>query len=106
MEQGTEKKLAKIHALESVLQSRANLADRLGLSFGGDRDLYKTLGYTKTPTYDDFFAFYQRNGIAKRVVNAPVEASWRLKPTITESKKTQTKFEKEFIELEKKYNLW
>ena len=99
-------KLSKIYTLESILQSRSNLADKLGLSYGGDRDLYKALGYTKTPDFDDFFAFYSRNGIAKRVVNAPVEASWRLKPTISESTNKQTKFEKEWENLVKKYKVW
>ena len=90
-------------ALVSGLISRSALAGRLGMSYGGDRDLYKSLGWNKEPTFDDYMVRYRRDGIGKRVVDAPVSASWRLRPQIEERvelregvEKKETAFEKEW----------
>ncbi len=82
------KQEAKIHmmpqlrAMASELVSRAALQASLGKSFGGDRDLYTALGYPTSLTYSDFYQRFQRQDIAKKIINAPVSASWRLKPVI------------------------
>lgn len=81
----------KIQALESkiftlgALLSRAKLAARLGQQYDGDRDLYKALGYNLTLTYDDYAAQYERQDIAKAIINRPVGATWRGKFGILES---------------------
>jgi len=84
----------KIHGLASALVGRAKLAARLGKSFGDKRDIYTALGYTRAPAFEDYAARYERQDIAKRIVDAPVKASWRLKPTITETEDKETQFEK------------
>ena len=89
----------------SVLQlTRRAFMDRLGSSFFGRtgrpaRNIYDTLGYLKELTFEDFYARYTRGDIAKRVVDAPVDACWRLNPQIVEKDKRdpkeETTFEKE-----------
>lgn len=84
----------------SLTQSRSELGAHLGKSFGTRRDLYKVLGYNKEPSFDDFYAKYKRQDIAKAVVDAPVLASWRLHPTIMENEEgTETNFETALAEL-------
>jgi hypothetical protein len=76
--------------------SRSELSGYMGKSYGGRRDLYQILGYNKTPTFNDFFTRFKTQDIANAIVNAPVKASWRLYPTITENLKgEETQFEKE-----------
>ncbi len=66
----------------SDLLSRFRLGNLAGLQFGGKRDLYEVLGYKRQLGFDDFWAKYQRQDIAKRVVNAPATATWRNPPDI------------------------
>jgi hypothetical protein len=89
----------------SSLVSRASLASRLGYSYSGDRDLYTALGWIKTPDFDDYNRYYLRNAVGKRVVNAPVSATWRDKPVITDGAETKT-FEEEWTSLAKKHRIW
>ena len=65
-----------------MLQSRANLAARVGLTFKGQRDLYEYLGYKRTLEYADFYARYKRGGIASRIVDAYPQATWRQQPIL------------------------
>ena len=92
--------------LASNLIGRANLMARMGKSFGTSRDIYEALGYTKTPTFDDYWARYERQDIAKRIVCAPVSATWREKPEVTENKETETAFEKEWKLMVKELNVF
>ena len=64
----------------SVLGERMMLASRSGKSFGGDRNLYHTLGYPENLIYDDYLSMYKRADIAQRIIEAPVEDTWREPP--------------------------
>lgn len=79
----------------SSLVSRAGLAARLGKQFDGDRDLYDILGYKSDPDYKDFYAKYDRQDVASRIVDAPTQATWRHAPIVYEenSKEPTTAFE-------------
>lgn len=46
------------------------------------RDIYQVLGYKKTLSFQDYFNRYKRQDIAKPLINAPVEYSWRKKPIV------------------------
>jgi uncharacterized protein len=98
--------------LASELVTRATLADKLGKSYwpssGGNpqRDLYKTLGYELSPNFYSYYARYRRQDIAKAIVNALPNACWRLKPTISDSEKTDTKFEIELNKIIKEKKVW
>ncbi|HEQ98826.1 MAG TPA: DUF1073 domain-containing protein [candidate division Zixibacteria bacterium] len=83
----------------SAIAVRASIANRLGKSFSDDRDIYAALGYTKSPSFNDYMARYHRQDIAKAVINKPVEHCWRMPPTITESDEEETEFEKKWVEL-------
>lgn len=88
--------------LASAILSRARLGKELGKSFGGDRDLYEALGYPISITFKQYNGRYSRQDIAKRIIDAPVNACWRRKPDIVENlDEEQTDFEKAFIELQK-----
>lgn len=66
----------------STLISRAQLASRAGLQFGGARDLYEVFGYKKVLDDDSFLVKYQRQDVASRVIDAPPGATWSNPPTI------------------------
>ena len=62
----------------SELVTRANLASKLGIqSYGGDRDLYMALGYPLNITYEEYESRYERQDIAKAVIDRPVSATWQ-----------------------------
>ena len=90
---------AELQALSSVLVERATLMSRLGMSYGTTRDIYTALGYVKAPVFEDYYARYKRQDIAKRIVTAYPKACWRKKPIITETEDKETEFEKKWAEL-------
>jgi len=97
---------AELHVLVSELVSRANLAASLGLQFGGDRDLYKSLGYPKTLTYTDYWGQYSRQDIAKAIIDRPVKATWQGQLELIESEDAEkTVFEQAWYDLNKKFKL-
>ena len=70
--------------------ARINLANKLGTSFAGERDLYKALGYKKDLSFFDYFSQYERQDIAKAVIDKPVSATWQGTIEIIESKEAET----------------
>lgn len=74
--------MGKLIDLASVLISRINLANQAGKTFGGKRDIYETLGYKRNLLFQDYYDRYKRGGIARRVVNAYPNATWRNAPKI------------------------
>lgn len=90
----------------SALLSRAKLMARLGQQYGGDRDLYTALGYDVDPRYEQFAAHYERQDIAKAVINRPVEGTWRGLFEVTEvDDDEETPFEKAWKDLQKALTL-
>ena len=97
----------RLMALASTLVGRAAVAARAGYSFGQGRDLYAILGYPRELTFEQYYARYMRQDVAKRVVRAPVDSCWREPPEITENEDgDKTKFEKAVDVLIKKKKLW
>ncbi len=91
--------------MATSLLSRFVQALRNGVSFGGNRDLYKVFGWDREPTYRNFLDMYRRNGIAKRVVNAPADALWSDPPVITADKAFQTAWDELLRNQKVFYNL-
>lgn len=60
----------------SALLTRAQLAMKLGAQYDGSRDLYQALGYKTTLLYTDYAAQYERQDIAKAIINRPAQATW------------------------------
>jgi len=54
------------------------------MQYGGDRDLYSTLGYDRDPEPSDYYAKYLRNDIARTVVQAPASTAWRVRPNVVD----------------------
>ena len=67
----------------SPIVSRAQMATLLGLTHGGNRDVYDVLGYKKELIFNDMQARYDRDNIAARIVDAPASATWTAPPVIT-----------------------
>lgn len=93
-ENGDLKVLAQMQLLSSIISSRTELMSRMGKSFGGKRDLYEALGYPLSLTFEDYYSKYQRQDVAARLIDLPVDGSWQQKPEIVEDVENETQFEK------------
>jgi len=91
----------------SAIVGRMMLATKLGIQFDGKRDLYKALGYKSGPlTFDDFYAKYVRQDIAKAVIDRPVQATWSGPLELIETNEPKdTEFEKAWKDLNRKLKL-
>ena len=87
----------------SALLQRYALAGFMGKQFGGKRDLYEVFGYKKVLRFEDYLAKYTRQNVAKRIVNAPADATWRNTPEITFTDdvgvQLQKKFKKQWVKI-------
>ena len=78
MEQKNEQQelMRKVQVFSEVL-GRFQFFSNLGLdSYDGSRDIYKALGYPKEITWQNYWARYGRQDIAKAIIDRPVKASW------------------------------
>lgn len=66
----------------SALMQRSGLANLLGKSFGGKRDLYEVFGYKHNLQFQDLLAMYERQDITARILEAPSSAIWSNPPAI------------------------
>jgi uncharacterized protein len=91
----------------SELVGRMQLASRLGVqSFGGDRDIYEALGYLTRLEFKDYFARYQRQDIAKAIIDRPVNITWQGPVELIETNEPEdTEFEKAWKDLSRKLGL-
>lgn len=95
-----------IQAATDLMTRRAYMAN-LGMSFNGNRDIYEALGYKKILTFDDYYVKYDRQDIATRIVDAPVDGCWSAMPKILEvDKKDDTEFETELLDIAKRVKLF
>lgn len=86
--------------------NRLLLAKKLGMSHGGERDLYSTLGYPSYVSANDMIFRWKRQDIARAIVDRPVKATWQGEINITESsEEDETALEKAYKELDKKLKL-
>lgn len=94
-------------ALLTDLVSRMQFAQRHGIQYDGDRDLYKLGGYPRELKFDAFNALYGRDGTAGQIIDMAPEATWRKPPEISEpEQKDGTKFTKAWTELAKRLGVW
>jgi len=100
--------LSKFMTLASVNLTRSSLARGLGKMYGGQRDVYATLGYKKDLEFDDYNRKFVRQDIAKRIITAYPDATWRGQPSVieTEDPNQTTAFEKSWDELTDTINVW
>ncbi len=60
----------------TALLDRAALANAMGISHQGTRDVYESFGYKKTLDFNDFLVRYKRQDIAKAVIKRPASSTW------------------------------
>ena len=114
METGSDNGKASTELLEqmqrvqtmSALVSRMALSSRLGQSYGGDRNLYETLGYKTELTYADYYNQFIRQDIAQAVITRPVKVTWSGPLAILETREgNETSLEKDWLDLERRLRL-
>ena len=97
-------------ALQVYTQLVHRLSLRHGITFQGARDMYATLGYPDEITYQDYYARYKRGGIAKTIIDAFVDDTWRKAPQMRDVDKPEetdaTPFEATWEQLAKRLRLW
>ena len=90
----------------SEMLMRSQYAALLGQSYGGARDLYNICGHNKQLIFQDFWNMFRRGPLGKRVVNAPVESTWRNGFRILEDGQPKdTEFEKAYKAMDEKFKL-
>lgn len=76
-----------IKTFESII-TRTQLANELAhQSYGGNRDMFLTLGYVKNLWYIDYLSRYLRQDIAKAIIDRPIKATWQGDLVLEETKK-------------------
>lgn len=102
---------ADLEVLASQIVARSQLFSRAGLQYRNAsgtalRDLYEALGYKRELIYEDYFSQYDRQDIAKAVIDKPVGATWRGGVNIIESDDDEdTALETAWDELNKRLSL-
>ncbi len=98
-----QERMNKLQAY-STLVKRAQLAQAMGTTFGGSRDIEETLGYKKDVAYHDYWYAFKRQDIAKAIINRPVQATWQGPINIIEvDDDEETALEKEWKALTRKH---
>lgn len=97
-----------LRTLASVLLDRFRFGQMAGFTFGGRRNTYQIFGYPQVITAWDYREKYARGGIAKAIVEAYPEATWRGGVELYEDEdpKVDTEFEKAFKDLDARLNFW
>ena len=89
-----------------ALVNRVTLANKLGQQYGGDRDVYKALGYKQELAYEDYASRYERQDIARAIIDRPVSYTWKGEIVITETEANEeTALQKVWEKLEKELKL-
>jgi hypothetical protein len=100
-------RLATLTDLTGSLLGRLRMAARAGIQFKGNRDIYASAGYTRTPKFQDFLDYYDRNEIGGRIIEAEPKTTWRIPPTISETDNAkETDFTKAVTKLADRLQLW
>lgn len=99
--------IAEIRAAASVLIERIQWMRQAGITFEGLRDLYEVLGYARLLTNRNYRDRYYRGGIAKRIVDAFPDATWRGGVTLIEDEdpKVTTPFEQAWEDEDKRLKI-
>ena len=92
------------------MQENLNRLDfaSLFMQYGGDRDVYKSLGYNLNPGFNDFYARYRQHDIAKAIIDKLCNYTWRGDVSVynvTEQDNEQNSLYKVWNELNKSLRL-
>ncbi len=91
-----------------ALISRVALAQSMSQTFDGKRDIYNACGWPEEIIFKQYWHRYKRQGMARRIINAPVGSVWRGKPVIEEQETPgkETQFEQDVTYIIDKLNLY
>jgi hypothetical protein len=87
-----------------LMLDRTGWARKLGLSFGGNRDLYEAFGWDRELNIPTIMQMYYRGGVAKRIVEAKPDSTWGRPPRIYLP--GNTAWSQEFAKLAWRLDLW
>lgn len=94
------------NAAITYMATRMALAATIGQqSYGGERDIYQALGYKTTITYEDYYARYRRQDIAKAIIDRPATVTWSGKLILAEKEAVDSSLEKAWGTLEEDLGL-
>lgn len=81
----TSSQINNVQIVSEIL-SRAGLSRRLGFQYGDKRKVYKALGYPEEVdlTFEYYYNKYDRQDIARAVIDRPCDATWRGEISIKE----------------------
>jgi hypothetical protein len=96
-----------IHTMASQLVLRHQLSAKFGTDqYDGARNIYQALGYPEIIKYEDYIGRYQRQDIAKAIIDRPVRATWQGPLELVETNDTnETEFEKAWKDLQTRLKL-
>jgi hypothetical protein len=95
--------LGAMRAMGAALE-RLGLANKMGLSFNGARDIYDVFGYKKNLDWQDFWLKYLRQDIAKRVIDFPADSTWVQGAKLNGGEDND--FNTKWADLEEKLKIW
>lgn len=100
--------MSRFTALASVLASRLQLARAGNITFDGKRDMNKVLGYPEKINLGDYRTRYERGDIAKTIVEAYPDATWRGGGELIEDPDPSviTQFEEIWNEMNDRLHIW
>lgn len=85
---------------------RAMLAAKMGVQYGGERDLYGALGYPQDIDFKEYLMRYLRQDMAQAIIRRPVQATWQGEVNVIETDDdNETPLEKTWRELDKRLGL-
>jgi hypothetical protein len=90
----------------SEIATRAAMASYMGMSFQGNRDLYREMGYPKILKFGNLVQRYYRQDIARAIIDAPVRACWRRKPDVSDPGLDESPFDEAWENLVKRAKVY
>lgn len=88
----------------TAMADRMGMAQALGMQFGGARDMYKIFGWKKVLRFEDYWAKYKRQDVAKRIIDAPAAATWRNPPRLQDT--VAQAFRSKWDALVQEHSIW
>lgn len=87
---------------------RSDFIDELGKQYNGKRDIYEVLGYDRDIDAEQYRAKYERQDIARRIVELPAHDTWKAPPDVSDDLDSQsdTEFDTAFETLVDQVQLW
>lgn len=73
---------AYLSSFYSGRERQFDMGQSASTTYGGARDIYRAVGYPGTLGWTDYYGRYRRQDIARRVVDAQPDDTWRRPPTV------------------------